>query len=316
MSFISVLFALLLEQARPLSRANPLHTVAHMWVAWCARNLNAGRAQHGWLAWSVAVAVPVLTTQLIFYVLTVYLGWPFALIWTVAVLYVCLGFRQFSFHFTEIRSALAQGDMAKARALLADWQNLDPAGLTDKVLLGRVVEASTLAAHKHVFGVLTWFSILTALGLGPTGAVFYRMAELLERSWRQSTTPNLQPPSLVLERGARAMWRLIDWLPARLTAISFAVVGNFEDALDGWRRWSKRQHEGQSEDQDALILAATSGALGLQLPSVDFSDADDGLGVKVLAESEHLAAVVGLVWRTVVMWMVLLALLTLARLLA
>lgn len=316
MSFISVLFALLLEQARPLSRVNPLHTVAHMWVRWCARNLNAGRTQHGWLAWSVAMAVPVLTTQLIFYVLTAYLGWPFALLWTTAVLYVCLGFRQFSFHFTEIRSALAQGDMAKARALLADWQNLDPASLVDRVLVGRVVEASTLAAHKHVFGVLTWFSIITALGLGPTGAVLYRMAELLERSWRQRTTSNLQPPSLVLEHGARAMWRLIDWLPARLTAISFAVVGNFEDALDGWRRWGKRQHEGHSEDQDGLILAATSGALGLQLPSVDFSDADDGLGIKVLAESEHLAAVVGLVWRTVVMWMVLLALLTLARLLA
>jgi len=32
-------------------------------------------------------------------------------------------------------------------------------------------------------------------------------------------------------------------------------------------------------------------------------------------EPEHLAVIVGLVWRTVVMWMVLLALLTLARLL-
>ncbi len=320
MSFISVLFALLLEQARPLSRGNLLHTAARVWMAWCAGNLDAGRAKHGWLAWSVAVAIPVVMTESIFYLSTAYLGWPFALLWTVAVLYVCLGFRQFSFHFTEIRSALAQGDMAQARALLADWQKLDPTGLTDRVLVGRVVEASTLAAHRHVFGVLTWFAIGAALGLGPTGAVLYRMAEMLARSWQAQDHLNLQPLSPALELGARAMWQRIDWLPARLTAISFAVVGNFEDALDGWRRWGKWQQEGQSkglsEDQDGLILAATSGALGLQLPSVDFSGDDEGLGGKVLAESEHLAAVVGLVWRTVVMWMVLLALLTLARLLA
>ena len=54
MSFISVLIALLLEQARPLSRGNPVHAGLRAWVRWSSRNFDAGNSVHGWLAWGVA----------------------------------------------------------------------------------------------------------------------------------------------------------------------------------------------------------------------------------------------------------------------
>ena len=47
-----------------------------------------------------------------------------------------------------------------------------------------VIEYSVLAAHRHVFGVLAWFSVLAALGLGPAGAVLYRLSEFVSRYWR------------------------------------------------------------------------------------------------------------------------------------
>jgi cobalamin biosynthesis protein CobD/CbiB len=44
-------------------------------------------------------------------------------------------------------------------------------------VLRHVIEHALLAAHRHVFGVFFWFVLLSALGLGPAGAVLYRMAE-------------------------------------------------------------------------------------------------------------------------------------------
>ncbi|MCM2342880.1 MAG: cobalamin biosynthesis protein CbiB, partial [Rhodoferax sp.] len=107
MSLISVLFALLLEQARPLSRGNPIHAAMRAWVRYCSRNLDTGKSLHTWLAWGLAVGVPSGLALLIYWSLAFWVGWPLAVLWSALVLYASLGFRQFSFHFTEVRDALA-----------------------------------------------------------------------------------------------------------------------------------------------------------------------------------------------------------------
>ena len=126
MSFLSVLIALLLEQARPLGPGNSIHHSIRVWVRWCAKNFDAGKSSHGWLAWGFAVGGPSLLVLLIYWLLQVFVGWPLALIWSVAVLYATLGFRQFSFHFTQIRYALTDGDEELARRL-ALWEKPAPA---------------------------------------------------------------------------------------------------------------------------------------------------------------------------------------------
>ncbi len=116
-----------------------------------------------------------------------------------------------------------------------------------------------------------------------------------------------------------------DWLPARLTALSFAMVGSFEEAIDNWRVYAQRF----PNDNDGVILAATAGAINVRLggealrrrDAADGEEGDDaqwaGSDVTPGREPEmsHLRSVVGLVWRSVVVWLLLLALLTFARLL-
>lgn len=327
MSFFSVLFALLLEQARPLKSTNSVHAALRVWVRWSSRCFDAGKALHGWLAWGFAVGGPTIASWLIYWMLDVFLGWPVAVVWSVAVLYVTLGFRQFSFHFTQIRDALADRDENRARELLAEWQRIDASTLPRGEIVRHVIEYSVLSAHRHVFGVLTWFSVLAVLGFGPAGAVLYRLGEFVIRYWHHKSTAHHQPVSDSLQEIAKSSWAFIDWIPARITAISFAVVGSFEDAIDGWRNYSSAGFD----DNDGIILAATAGAVNIRLESPP--SASDAQGVNngylslhtsqtqvdsAIAQQPtlaHLAVIVGLVWRTVVMWMVLLALLTLARLL-
>jgi adenosylcobinamide-phosphate synthase len=324
MSFISVLLALMLEQARPLSRGNPVHASLRAWVRWCTRNFDAGKSFHGWLAWGFAAGGPALASLVVYWLLDAFLGWPVAVLWSVAVLYVTLGFRQFSFHFTQIRDALADADEDRARELLAQWQQIDASDLPRSEIVRHVIEHSVLSAHRHVFGVLAWFSVLAAFGFGPAGAVLYRLSEFVVRYWLHKSKTHHLPVSDALQASATQAWAAIDWVPARITAISFAVVGSFEEVIDSWRNYEPRF----PGDNDGIILAATSGAVNITLGDAASKAAYPVDGVPVMPleaaresasgqapELAHLAVIVGLVWRTVVMWMVLLALLTLARLL-
>jgi len=328
MSFFAILFALLIEQARPLARSNPIHAGLRAWSLSVSRSFDAGAAHHGWVAWSLAVLVPAVFVLAVHVALTWWVGWPVAVVWNVAVLYITLGFRQFSYHFTGIRDALEMGDEASARARLAEWQRVDVGELPRSEIVRHVIEYSVLAAHRSVFGVLAWFSVLAALGLGPMGAVLYRMAEFVSRYWADCGDETAQRASPALRAATAQAWTVIDWLPARLTALCFAVVGSFEEAIEGWRFHAQRF----PNDNDGVILAATSGAINVRLGGEALKrregisvTRDDGEEIDLDVDSEatpgrepeigHLRSVVGLVWRSVVVWLLLLALLSLARLL-
>ncbi len=330
MSFFAILFALLIEQVRPLARHNAIHAGLRGWARWVSRNFDAGKPHHGWVAWTLAVVLPALLALGVHWALALFVGWPVAVLWNVAVLYVTLGFRQFSHHFTNIRDALDTADEPRARELLAQWQQVDASELPRSEIVRHVIEYSVLAAHRHVFGVLAWYSVLAAFGFGPAGAVLYRMTEFVARYWKHRDRTQAQPASPALETAATSAWSVIDWLPARITALAFAVVGSFEEAIDCWRNHAQRF----PNDNDGVILAATSGAVNVRLggealKSAAFApNASQGFGsagAETIDDSEstpgreaeigHLRSIVGLVWRSVVLWMVLLALLTLARLL-
>jgi adenosylcobinamide-phosphate synthase len=329
MSFFAILFALLIEQVRPLARHNPIHALLRAWARWTSTNFDAGKPQHGWVTWALAVLVPTVTVSAVHWALVYFVGWPFALVWSIAVLYITLGFRQFSFHFTDLRDALDAGDEQRARQMLAEWQQVDASELPRSEIVRHVIEYSVLAAHRHVFGVLAWYCVPAALGFGAGGAVFYRMSEFVARYWKHRSRTQAQPASAALQDAAAKAWYVIDWVPARMTALAFAVVGSFEDAVDCWRNYSQRF----PDDNDGVILAATSGAVNVRLGgetlrstfSPNASQGFTASGARVMeatestpgreAEVGHLRSIVGLVWRSVVLWMVLLALLTLARLL-
>jgi adenosylcobinamide-phosphate synthase len=320
MSFSAILLALLLEQARPMAPGNPFHAGVRAWVRSAVKYFDAGHAAPAALAWCFAAALPGFAALAIHWLLMSSLGWIAAAVWNVAVLYLALGFRQFSHHFTTIRDALEAGDEPRARELLARWQQMDAGELPRTEILRQVIEHSVLAAHRHVFGVLTWYSVLAALGMGPLGAVIYRLGEFVPRYWHYRSTRHLQPASPQLQNFAVHAWQVMDWLPSRITALGFAVVGSFEDAVDAWRNYSQRP----DATNDGIILAATSGAMGIQLGAkapagtvaAPGDEADSGAARAAASELPglaHLPGIVRLVWRSVVMWMLLLALVGLAR---
>jgi len=327
MGFFAVLFALLIEQLKPLPRGNVVHDTLTSWMRWTGHNFDAGRDHHAWVVWGITVLLPALLAWGMFLAIS-QLSLLLALAWNVAVLYLTLGFRQFSHYFTDIRDALERGDEIEARRLLAQWRHLDASELPRSELLRHVIEHSLLAAHRHVFGVFFWFVVLSTLGFGPAGAVLYRMAEFASRYWAfKSRSAGVALNERLMNLSQR-LFSVLDHVPARMTAFGFAVVGNFEEAVTCWRRDAGLWKHGN----EGIILAAAAGAVGVQLggsavagvtpdrsrifdagAQPELADADAST-TGAPPETGHLRSIVGLVWRSVVLWMLLLALLSLANL--
>ena len=61
MSFFAVLFALLIEQLKPLPRGNVVHDSLTGWMRWTGRNFDAGRERHAWVVWSITTLLPATT---------------------------------------------------------------------------------------------------------------------------------------------------------------------------------------------------------------------------------------------------------------
>ena len=331
MGFLSLIIALLAEQVRPLRARNLAHDGVRSVADFVDRHFNAGERQHGILAWFVLVVPPTLLVWGVYDLLL--RAHPFlGLAWNALILYLTLGFRQFSHYYTDIQVALADNDLERARALLTEWKrDADPAFSAADLVLTDIcrlaIEEALVASHRHVFGVFFWFVLMP----GPSGAVLYRLADFLSRRWNPPAKGGPHEPFGFF---ASRAFQWIDWLPVRLTAIGFAIVGNFEDAVFCWRN-----HVGYWADPSrGILLAAGTGALGVRLgptarsasemplspapsslspPTIDpttgaFDATEPIPGVD--ASPAAMRSGVGLVWRSMMLWMLLLLLLSLAGL--
>src|SRR5882672_8039642 len=247
MGIIAIIAALLLEQWRPLSDRKTVAGALAAWTDWLERTFNAGEARHGAIAWIIAALAPV-AAALALYGLLAWLS-PFAaLLLNIAALYLTLGFRQFSHFFTDIQSAIRDGDVDRARELIGAWRGESATHRSREEVVRLAIEEAIVASHRHVFAVLFWFVLLP----GPCGAILYRMAAFLQRRWGGKGAFGLF--------ASRVLY-LLEWPAARLTAAAFAVVGDSEDAVYCWRTQA-----GDWPDPNlGIVLAAGAGALGVRL---------------------------------------------------
>jgi adenosylcobinamide-phosphate synthase len=301
MTVIAIIAALILEQWRPLGELKVWFAVLEDMAARLERAFNAEHGGHGLIAWLVGVAPAFALAAALHSLL--HLASPLlSLLFDVAVLYLTLGFRQFSHSFTAIQAALKAGELERARELIAEWRGEPVAPHTREEIARLSVEEALLASQRHVFGVLLWYVLLP----GPSGAILYRFAVFLRQRWGGLGAFG--------DFARRALY-VLEWPAVRLTAAAFAVVGDFEDAVYCWRT----QGRNWADPNAGVVLAAGAGAMGVRLGMPlggDGGEARPELGVGEAAEVPTLDATVGLLWRALVIWIFVLLLLSIAQALA
>ncbi|MDD2720069.1 MAG: CobD/CbiB family protein [Gallionella sp.] len=314
MSLFALITAMLLEHYQPLFKRNKLYGGVAGYADFFRQHFNAGEYHHGQLAWLLAVLPPVLS-------LVVILRWmsfshPF-FFWVVSTLalYLSLGFSRVSNDFDAILQTLRRGRLGEARDLLSEWRGMSCHELNSGEIARLAVEEALLASLQHVFGVLLWFGLFTLLGLGGgAGAMLYCLSLGVGRHWGGETGDD-EIGVEKFDRYARRMIYLLEWLPIRLTTATFAIVGNFEDTAFCWRS----QAATWPDSEKGILLAGAAGALGVRLGSPLVQDGEvwhrPELGTGQQADAGTMLDASRLIWRTTIVWLFVLLLLTLGGLL-
>jgi cobalamin biosynthesis protein CobD/CbiB len=317
MNLLAIVAALALEQWRAFEWRRAFVRAFATYVRAIELRLNGGTLPQGAFATALALVPPVAVTAVVWW-LAHRLHPALGLLVNVAMLYLLMGFRQFSHSVSTIIAALRGGDVTAAGRALAEWRGGVASDVSSQDIARMAIERGLVDAYRQVFGVLFWFMVLP----GPVGAVLYRAIVLLAAEWR-SALPGTDVSApvrslLAFGRPARVLLHVVDWIPVRLTALSFAVVGDFEDAVYCWRTQAATWPGADDGETTGILLATGAGALGVQLggpvPTVggDLDPRPDvGLGEAV--EADVLPSAVGLVWRALILWLLLIFLLTLAN---
>jgi len=209
------------------------------------KHLNRRSCLSGTLAWVLLVLMPVALVVLLR---------PYApplIPVDVILLYFAIGARSLTEHAEAIARPLREGLLDEARHRVGWIVSRETAQLDESGIAKAGVESVLENGNDAIFGALFWFALL-----GGPGALLFRLANTLDAMWGyRSERYNL------FGRAAARLDDVLNWLPARLTALSYAVLGRTRTAFACWRS----QAPGWDSPNAGPVMAAGAGSLGVQL---------------------------------------------------
>lgn len=262
------------------------------YAAWLEQRLNVHGASRlrGVLAWLLAIAPFLLIAFFL-------LRQPFLqFIVGVLVLYFALGLRSLSEHAGRIKGALDAGDLPQARQCVGEIVSRDTAAMQEQDVARAGVESVLENGNDAVFGALFWFTLL-----GAPGALLYRLANTLDAMWGYRT-----PRYFYFGWAAARVDDVLNYIPARLTALTYALLGNARSALRCWRQ----QAPAWDSPNAGPVMASGAGSLSVSLGgAASYHGAIEErppLGAGDAPQAADIGRAVSLVQRGVWLWLVLL----------
>jgi len=272
-------------------RAHPLVGFGR-WARAVERGGYAAHRSRGLLAWAIAVLPLVALTWWGAYLTTAHSPWP-GLLFDAVMLYLTLGLRSLAEHASPAAGALERDDLATARAAVARVVSRDTHALDATQVSAAATESVLENGNDAVFGALFWFALL-----GAPGAVLYRLANTLDAMWGYR--------NVRYENFGWAAARIDDALnlvPARLTALTYAMLGRTVRALRCWRAQAAQWDSPNA----GPVMAAGAGALGVRLggaaPYEGVWEARPELGEGAAPDATSIRGALRLVQRGVVLWL-------------
>ena len=231
--------------------------------------------------------------------LPITLGWllaqlPWWLMFCVQaiVLYLCVGGHSLVQHARRVSKPLLAGNLPAAREAVAMMVSRDTGQMDSPAIVRATVESVLENGSDAQFAPIFWFAVA-----GAPGALLYRLANTLDAMWgyRNSRYHHFGFAAARLDD-------LLNWVPARLCALSYGLMGNLNQAINCWRQ--------QAADMDSPnggpVMAAGAGALGIRLGgSAVYGQRLKQrplLGTEKTAITQDIERAIGLFTRSCVLW--------------
>lgn len=215
--------------------------------------------------------------------------WDLAyIVFALLIVFLCLGPRDLDDEVNEYCKALDAGDEDGAKRVLFELAEAKRRGLSQAEA---VEEAVFIQAPNRIFGVVFWFVVL-----GPVGAWLFRISDLFRRraAFESLREPALRDAALPAVERVHAV---LLWVPVRLAALGYALGGSFDDALNKWRELGGAGDLPLHRRNDALVAGVGRAAMA-------------GILDEPANSSQAARNAMRLVTRTLFIWMIVIALMT------
>jgi len=167
------------------------------------------------------------------------------------ILYFCIAPRSLLQHTVAVYRPLQQGDLVRARTAIAMIVSRETQVMDEPQIRKATVETALENGADAVFAPIFWFVIA-----GPVGALFYRLSNTLDAMWGYKNKHYFY-----FGYAAARLDDVLNWLPARLTALSYLLLGHSQQALKCWQQQSPH-----CESPNAgVVMSAGAGCLNIKL---------------------------------------------------
>ncbi len=272
-------------------------------LRWLDRAIDFGFSQRQKIAiWPAVIPLFVLAIALVLPVFLIWfgsadiwLGFPY-LVLAVIVLFFSLGPKDLNEDVEEYCQAVEENNESRINETAKSLIEKDVPPDAEHCMR-RVEESICVQANNRLFAVVFWFVLL-----GPVGAWAYRVTDLIRRRAVFNSMRAEESDDGKLVVAAEMLHGLVAWVPARLTAVGYAMAGSFDGALSAWKNPQDGERKALHEQSEQLLARVGIGALGLQTT--------DG---EKLAERRIRGAKAanGIVVRQFILWMVFIGAMTL-----
>lgn len=211
---------------------------------------SAKSAAHLKIAGVVAVIILLLPSTLAVYWLTNQAGnlrWIFEAI----VLYFTIGARSLEEHATAVADALKRDNLSEARLAVGKIVSRDTSNMQEVDAAKAAIESVLENGNDAVFAPIFWF----LLGGAPL-AVLLRLSNTLDAMWGYKNERFLH-----FGWAAARLDDVLMYIPARLTALSYAICGQFAVAISCWRNQGLKWYSPNA----GPVMSAGAGALEVSL---------------------------------------------------
>lgn len=210
----------------------------------------------------------------------------------VAALYLALGHASLRQHALRVHEALTAGGLEEARVQVGYMVSRDTGKMDVQAVATATVESVLENGNDAVFGTLFWFLLA-----GAPGVVLFRLANTMDAMWGYRT-----PRFLYFGWGAARLDDVLNFIPARLTALTYALLGSTGNALRCWRT----QAPAWDSPNAGPVMAAGAGALRLSLGGGAYYHGEweerPPLGLGSSPDANSIKAALRLVRSGVILW--------------
>jgi len=235
-----------------------------------------------------AILIPFVVLALLLQQLPVY-----GPLFSVLVLYFAIAPRSLREHAERVSQAFSANDLPAARHAVSMMVSRDTSQLDEEAVARATVESVLENGNDAIFAALFWFAVA-----GAPGAVLYRLCNTLDAMWGYRN-----------ERYNYFGWAaarlddVLNFAPARLTALSYALLGHTRSALHCWRL----QAPSWDSPNAGPVMAAGAGALCVQLGGAAIYHGQleqrPALGCGMAANAADIMRAVRLVRHTLYLWL-------------